>query len=154
MNITIINGKISTKLYDKHNNFSFFFSACQTLIATLHHVFHGTVMSEFLWSARSSFSVIRFYEKTSALITYMEKQGGNREKLTYKINMKAYGNDQLVFQKCDVSNRDILTFKWHSHLLPCLLENIWQERIACPMSKIFKFGIFAKIVSLYQKFTL
>ena len=80
----------------------------------------------------------------------MEKQGGNREKLTYKINMKAYGNDQLVFQKCDVSNRDILTFKWHSHLLPCLLENIWQERVACPMSKIFKFGIFAKIVSLYK----
>ena len=84
----------------------------------------------------------------------MEKQGGNKEKLTCKINMKAYGNDQLVFQKCDVSNRDILTFKWHSHLLPCLLENIWQERVACPMSKIFKFGIFAKIVSLYQKFTL
>ena len=61
--------------------FFLFFFACQTLIAKVHHVFHGTMMSEFLQIARSSFSVIRFYEKTSALITQIEKQGGNRGKL-------------------------------------------------------------------------
>ena len=36
----------------------------------------------------------------------MEKQGGNREKHIKQI-MKAYENHQLVFQKYDISNRDI-----------------------------------------------
>ena len=37
----------------------------------------------------------------------MEKQGGNRGKLIKQI-MKAYENHQLVFQKYDISNIDIL----------------------------------------------
>ena len=49
--------------------------ACQTFIATFHH---GTVMSKILRTARSSSSIISFYEKASALITRLEKQGGNR----------------------------------------------------------------------------
>ena len=46
----------------------------------------------------------------------MEKLGGNSGKLIKQI-IKANGNHQLVFQKYDVSNRDILrTDEWHSFL--------------------------------------
>ena len=64
-------------------------------------------MSEIRRIARSSSSVRGFYEKNSALTTRMEKQGRNRGKLIKQI-MKAYENHQLVCQKCDVLNRDIL----------------------------------------------
>ena len=57
--------------------------------------------------ARLSSSVISFYEKTSARITRMKKQGGNREKVVRQI-MKTFENHQLVFQKYDISNGDIL----------------------------------------------
>ena len=50
----------------------------------------GTVMSEMLRIARSS-HVISFYEKNSALIACMEKQGKNRVKLIKQI-MKAHEN--------------------------------------------------------------
>ena len=64
-------------------------------------------MSMILNIGRSSLSVISFYEKTNALITRMKKQGRNRIKLIKQI-MKAYENHQLVFQKYDISNRDII----------------------------------------------
>ena len=47
----------------------------------LSSVFYGTVIAEILGIARSSSSVISFYEITSALITPMEKQDKNRGKL-------------------------------------------------------------------------
>ena len=37
----------------------------------------------------------------------MENQGGNRQKLMKQI-LKAYENHQLVFQICDLSNRNTL----------------------------------------------
>ena len=43
--------------------------------------FYGFVMSEVLRIARSPYSVMCFCEKTSALLTSMEKQGGNSENL-------------------------------------------------------------------------
>ena len=43
-------------------------------------VFYGTVMSEILRIARSSSSVVIIYEKASALIISMEKQGENSGK--------------------------------------------------------------------------
>ena len=64
-------------------------------------------MSMILHIERSSSSVISFYEKASALITCMKKQGGNRRKLMKQI-MKAYENHQLVFHNYDISNRDIM----------------------------------------------
>ena len=85
LNIPLSNGKVSIKLYDKHDDF-FLLSACQTC--------DGTVMSETIRIATSSSSVISFYEKTSALITRMEKQGGNRGKLIKEIK-RAYANHQL-----------------------------------------------------------
>ena len=81
LDITLSNGKISTKLYDKRDNFSFLLYACQASIATFHHLFYGTVIYETLRIARSFSSVISFCEKTSALIKRIEKQGGNRRKL-------------------------------------------------------------------------
>ena len=53
-------------------------------------VSYGTVMSEMLRIARSS-HVITSYEKNSALIACMEKQGENRVKLIKQI-MKAQEN--------------------------------------------------------------
>ena len=41
--------------------------------------FHGTVMFRILHIARSSSSIISFYEKNSTIIMRMEKQGGNTE---------------------------------------------------------------------------
>ena len=70
------NGKISTNLYDKRYEFSFFVVHMQN--------FHGTVMSETLRIKISSFSV--FFGKTIALITRMEKQGGNMGKLIKRIH--------------------------------------------------------------------
>ena len=64
-------------------------------------------MSMIPHTGRSSLSVISFYEKTSALITRMKKQGRNGRKLMKQI-MKAYENHQFVFQKYDISNRDII----------------------------------------------
>ena len=48
-------------------------------------VFYGTMMPEILRIARSSCSFISFYEKTSALVTCMDKQGGNNGKLINKL---------------------------------------------------------------------
>ena len=48
---------------------------------TTSSVFYGTVMSEILHIARSSSSAISCYEKTSVLITRIEKQRGNIKKL-------------------------------------------------------------------------
>ena len=56
--------------------FLFVLFSCQAFI--LLSVFYGTAMSEILRIAGSSSSVVRFYEKTSALITRMKKQGENR----------------------------------------------------------------------------
>ena len=40
LDIIISNGKISTKLYDKRDSYSFFLLyTCQTFIATFHHLF-------------------------------------------------------------------------------------------------------------------
>ena len=69
--------------------------------------FYGILMSELLCIAGSSTFVISFYEKTNALITLMEKQSGNWGKLIKQI-WKTYENYQLVFQKYDISNRDIV----------------------------------------------
>ena len=86
----------------------FVFFTCQAFRATFHYLFfYGTVISEMLCIARLSSSVISFYEKTNARITRMKKQGGNREKVVRQI-MKTFENHQLVFQKYDISNGDIL----------------------------------------------
>ena len=81
LDITLSNGKISTKLYDKRDNFYFLLYECQAFIATFHHLFYGTVTYETLCIARSFSSVINVCEKTSALIKRVEKQSGNRRKL-------------------------------------------------------------------------
>ena len=113
LNIAISNGKISTTLYDKHEDFFLF--ACQTFIATSHHLFFmelWSVMLEIFRIARSYCSVLCFYGKTNALITRTEKKDGNKE--TYKKIMETYENHQLVLQKYNISNKDILkTFQWH-----------------------------------------
>ena len=70
-------------------------------------VFYGTVISEILRIARSSSSILIIDDESSTLITRMEKQGENRGTLIEQI-MKAYENHQLVFQKYDVSNKDVL----------------------------------------------
>ena len=70
------NGKISTNLYDKRYDFSFFVVHMQN--------FHRTVMSEILRIKISSSSV--FFGKTIALITPMKKQGGNMGKLIKRIH--------------------------------------------------------------------
>ena len=57
--------------------------------------------------AISSSSVVCFYEKRKALITQIKKQGGNWEKLIKQF-LKTYENHPLVFQKYDISNKDIL----------------------------------------------
>ena len=77
MNITISNGKISAKMYDKRGDFSFF--CLYAKLSKQHPIicFYGIIMPVILHIARSSSSVTRFYEKTSALITPMENQGGN-----------------------------------------------------------------------------
>ena len=68
----------------KNGDDFFFFivcMACQAFIATPHHLFfYGTVMSEILHIARSSSSAISCYEKTTVLITRIEKQRGNIKK--------------------------------------------------------------------------
>ena len=74
------------------------------------------MMSEILLIARSSSSVLKFYKKNNGPIIRVEKQGAHSSKLIKQI-MKAYENDQLVFQKYDILNRDILRiFLWHSFL--------------------------------------
>lgn len=81
LDITLSNDKISTKFYDKRDNFSFLVYACQASIATFQHLFYGTIIYKTLCIARSFSSVISFCEKISALIKRIEKQGGNRRKL-------------------------------------------------------------------------
>ena len=54
-------------------------------------------MSETVHIARSSSTVVSFYEKTSALKTRMEKQSGNRGKVIKEIK-RSYENHQLIFQ--------------------------------------------------------
>ena len=108
LNIIISNRKKSTKVYDKRDDFFLFF-CLHAKLSWQHHIicFYGSMMSMILHIGRSSSSVISFYEKTSALITRMKKQGGNRRKLMKQI-MKAYENHQFVFQNYDISNRDIM----------------------------------------------
>ena len=72
LNITISNRKISTKLYYKRDDFLFF-------IVRLPN-FHSNILSSFFYGIvrDPSYWEIFFF---SALITRMEKQGGNRENL-------------------------------------------------------------------------
>ena len=75
MDIIINNGKISTKLYDKCDDFSFFIVIMSNFHTNfLSSIFYETVMSEVFSIARPFSSVVSFYEKSNALITRMEKQ--------------------------------------------------------------------------------
>ena len=72
LNITISNRKISTKLYYKRDDFLFFIVRLPNFHSNiLSSVFYGIVRDPSDWE-------IFFF---SALITRMEKQGGNRENL-------------------------------------------------------------------------
>ena len=67
--------------------------------------FHPLLWNYEVWD-RSYCKIVIFCHRR------MERRGGNRGKLVKQI-MKACGNYQLVFQKYDVSNRDISrTNKW------------------------------------------
>ena len=72
MDIIISNGKISTKLYDKCDDFSFFIVIMSNFHTNfLSSIFYG---SEVFSIARPFSSVVSFSEKSNALITRMEKQ--------------------------------------------------------------------------------
>lgn len=72
LNITISNRKISTKLYYKRDDFLFFIVRLPNFHSNiLSSVFYGNVRDPSYWE-------IFFF---SALITRVEKQGGNRENL-------------------------------------------------------------------------
>ena len=93
-NITKSNGN----LYDKREDFSFFVVRMTTFITFITFI-------EILRIARSPSCVTSFYEKTSELITRMEKQAKNRGNLSKQV-MEAYETYQLVFQKYDISNKE------------------------------------------------
>ena len=95
-------------LYEKRDGLSFFIVRMTNFHSNIpSSVFYVTVMSDILCITRSSSSVIGFFWKNHFANNTMEKQDGNRAKLTKQI-MKAYETHQLVFQKWHVSNRDIL----------------------------------------------
>ena len=80
LNITVGNGKISTKLYDKCDDF-FIVRMSKFRSNIPSSVFYGTVISMILRITKLSFSIIYvFMKKSSALITRTEEQGRNREK--------------------------------------------------------------------------
>ena len=68
LNITISNGKISIKLYDKYDDFSSFTVHMPNFHSYIPST-HGPVMSKILRIARSSSSVVSSYKKASSLIT-------------------------------------------------------------------------------------
>ena len=83
LEIITSNGKISTKLLTNVITFLFLFYACQTLISTFTY---------FLWNCKVrdhsnckiNFFCCKLLWKNNALITWMEKQGGNIRKLISK----------------------------------------------------------------------
>ena len=82
LDITINNGEISTKLYDKHDDFSFFIVRMPNFHCNIRSsIFYGIVVSKILRIATLSSFVISFYEKYQCTNNRMEKQVGHMGKL-------------------------------------------------------------------------
>ena len=107
LDLSIENGKISSKIYDKREDFSFFIVRMPNIHSNIpSSIFYGTVLSEILRIARATSSFLNFSKKTAALLTRMENQGGNRRKLVRQI-FKAFDNHPLVFGKYNICSTDI-----------------------------------------------
>jgi len=107
LDLTIENGKITSKLYDKRDDFSFFIVRMPNFHSKIPAtIFYGTAISEMLRIARVTSSFLNFTSKTSALLRRMENQGGNRRRLVKQL-LKAFDNHPLVFKKYNICSSDI-----------------------------------------------
>ena len=108
LDLTVENGKITTKLYDKRDDFHFFIVRMPNFHSNIpSSIFYGTVFSEILRIARASSSFASFSGKVREIFNRMEKQGGNKRRLVKQL-LKAFENHSSVFRKFDICNADLL----------------------------------------------
>lgn len=81
LDITMSNGKYQLISMRKREHFFFIVHMPNLHSNISSSIFYGTVISEILHITRSSSSVLRFYDKSSSLITLMEKQAEIGENL-------------------------------------------------------------------------
>ena len=82
LEITILDGKFSFKLYDKRNNFPFHIVRMPHFDSNIpEFTFYGSVFSEFLRIARCSMCLESFVSTAHNLLKRMVQQGGNENKI-------------------------------------------------------------------------
>ena len=107
LKLSIDNGMITSTLYDKRDDFSFFIVRMPNFDSNIPStIFYGTVLSELLRIARASSFFEDFFTKINALFQRMENQGGKRRLLVKQL-LKAFDNHTNIFSRYNITKREL-----------------------------------------------
>ena len=108
LNLSISNGTVSTKIYDKWDDFDFDIVNFSLLDADVpRHTSYGVYISQLIHFARASSNVNDFSCRNKALTTSLLKQGYRYHKLR-KVFSKFYRRHSKLVEKYNVSLRKLL----------------------------------------------
>ena len=108
INITIENGKFSTKLFDKRDNFGFDIVRMPFASSNMPiKMFYGSIGAEFLRIARATSKIEDLGSSCKQLLTRMSNQGSLQSK-TRSTLTKIIQRHQDTFEKYDLSSTEIL----------------------------------------------
>ena len=107
LKLSIENGKIVSKLYDKRDDFSFFIVRMPNFDSNIpSSIFYGSVLSEILRIARASCYFEDFFVKVKTLFQRMINQGGNRKQLIKQL-LKAFHNHNNIFCRYNITQYEL-----------------------------------------------
>ena len=103
----MLTGFLST-LYDKRDAFPFHIVRMPDNNGNIPtNIFYGSILSEFLRTARSTLLFEEFFIRIKLLITRMINQGGDKKKILGQFN-KAIRRHPEPFKKYSISPQDII----------------------------------------------
>ena len=107
LHLTINNGQITTKLYDKRNSYNFYIVRFPYKSSNLpSKMFFATIGAEILRICRANTDFLNFVSSCKILLQRMLKQGANKSGIKNVLN-KMLGRHEYCFQKFDKTHTEI-----------------------------------------------